>query len=51
MKLYKIGLNGTDMFLKGVIFDTEKDKLKIIPVFAFFEKDEAIFEKDKARGA
>lgn len=49
MKLYKIKLMGTDMYLKAVIFDTANDELKLVPVLAFFEEEEAIFEEDKAK--
>lgn len=58
MKLYKIGMGGTDMFLKGVILEpydekmrllSSDPKMKIIPIIAFDEKEEAIYEEDKAK--
>ena len=49
MKKYKIGLNGTDMYLKGVILSTENDELVVKPIPAFFEDEEAVYEEDKAK--
>lgn len=49
MKVYKIGMGGTDMYLKAVILDTSEDKMKILPIIAFDEKEEAIYEEDKAK--
>ena len=49
MKKFKIGLNGTDMYLKAVILSTENDELVVKPIPAFFEDEEAIYEEDKAK--
>lgn len=49
MKKYKIGLNGTDMYLKAVILSTENNELVVKPIPAFFEDEEAVYEEDKAK--
>ena len=49
MKKYKIGLNGTDMYLKAVILDTTGGKLTLKAIPSFFEGEEAIYEEDKAK--
>ena len=49
MKKYKIGLNGTDMYLKAVVLDTTGGKLTLKAIPAFSEEEEAIYEEDKAR--
>lgn len=49
MKKYKIGLNGTDMYLKAVVLDTTGGKLTLKAIPAFSKEEEAIYEEDKAK--
>ena len=49
MKLYKIKLMGADLYIKGIMFDTSKEEVKLQIIPAFTDEEIAWYEEDKAK--
>ena len=49
MKLFKIKIMGSDIYIRGVLMSFEKDNLKVEAILTSNTDEIGIFEEDKAK--
>ena len=49
MKIYKLKLLGSDIYVKAVMIDTSNNELRIQPILTSDEEEAGIYEEEKAK--